>query len=134
VQASLDVLEEEPERVERLRSITRYVRGAYREMGLSIRDSETPIIPILVGEEMKAYLFAQDLFQHGVFALPAVYPAVPKGCAVIRTAYMSTHEDRHIDFVLEVIGKLTRKYDILSCKTEGRENMTEFEEVLSAVC
>jgi glycine C-acetyltransferase len=134
VQASLDVLEEEPERVERLRSITRYVRGAYREMGLSIRDSETPIIPILVGEEMKAYLFAQDLFQHGVFALPAVYPAVPKGGAVIRTAYMSTHEDRHIDFVLEVIGKLTRKYDIRCCQTEGRENVTGLEEVLSAVC
>jgi 8-amino-7-oxononanoate synthase len=112
VQASLDVLESEPDRVDRLRSITERVRRGYREIGLAVKDSESPIIPIYIGEEMTAYLFARELFEHGVFALPAVYPAVPKGNAVIRTAYMSTHEDRHIEFVLEVIEKLVRKYGI----------------------
>ncbi len=134
VQASLDVLEKEPERLERLRSITRRVRGAYREIGLNVRDSETPIIPIIVGEEMTAYLFARDLFENGVFALPAVYPAVPKGQAVIRTAFMSTHEDRHIDFVLEVISRLTRKYQIQDSDPEYADTMMSDADVLSAVC
>jgi glycine C-acetyltransferase len=110
VEASLDVLEREPERVERLRSITERVRRGYRELGLAVKDSETPIIPIHIGPEMMAHHFAKDLFEHGVFGLPAVYPAVPKGHAVIRTAFMSTHEERHIELVLDVIGRLARKY------------------------
>jgi 8-amino-7-oxononanoate synthase len=133
-QASLDVLEEEPERVERLRSITRRVRAGYREIGLRVRDSETPIIPIQVGSEMNAYHFARDLFEHGVFALPAVYPAVPKGQAVIRTAYMSTHEDRHIEFVLEVISKLACKYHLHSPELEGQETGMDAACVSLAAC
>ncbi len=133
VQASLDVLEAEPERVERLRSITQRVRNAYREIGLPVQDSETPIIPIRVGSEMNAYHLARDLFEHGVFALPAVYPAVPRGQAVIRTAYMSTHEDRHVDFVLEVIARLARKYNLHSSVLEEWDVETEATCVSSAV-
>lgn len=110
VEAGLDVLELEPERVERLRSITETVRQGYRELGLAVKDSGTPIIPVHIGPEMKAHHFARDLFESGVFALPAVYPAVPRGQAVIRTAFMSTHEEHHIERVLDVIGKLARKY------------------------
>jgi glycine C-acetyltransferase len=83
---------------------------------------------------MTAYLFARDLFENGVFALPAVYPAVPKGQAVIRTAFMSTHEDRHIDFVLEVISRLTRKYQIQDSDPEYADTMMSDAEVLSAAC
>ncbi len=112
VMACLDVLEEEPERVQRLREITRQVREGYRQIGFCTRNSGTPIIPVYIGEEEKAFCFAQDLFENGVFALPAVFPAVPKGQAVIRTAYMSTHEQRHIDFVLDTLEKLAKKYKI----------------------
>lgn len=134
VQAALDVLEREPDRVDRLRAITRRVRKAFRDMGLRVSDFETPIVPIHIGSEMTAYHFAQDLFRHGVFALPAVYPAVPRGGAVIRTAYMSTHEDRHIDFVLEVIEKLVRKHGIACGGLELREPVDEAERLASAVC
>jgi len=52
------------------------------------------------------------LFDAGVFALPAVYPAVPRGQAIIRTAYMSTHEPRHIERVLEVLSGLAHRHDL----------------------
>ena len=61
---------------------------------------------------MKAVLFSKDLFDQGIFALPALYPAVPKGQALIRTAFMSTHQDRQIDYILEVLQKLAKKYRI----------------------
>lgn len=117
----LDILEKEPERVEKLWEITAKVRKGYHDIGLYTGTSESPIIPIHIGNEEKAYLFASALFQNGVFALPAVYPAVPKGRAVIRTAFMSTHEDKHIDFVLDVMNKLAAEYGVRIQDAETEE-------------
>jgi glycine C-acetyltransferase len=114
VLACLKVIEREPERVDRLREITRRVRTAYQEIGLLTNGSPTPIIPIFIGAEEKAAVFAQDLFEQGVFALPAVFPAVPRGQALIRTAFMSTHTDSQINFVLEVLANLARKHRVLA--------------------
>ena len=72
----------------------------------------THIMPIHIGDEYKAVFFSKDLFDNGIFALPALYPAVPKGQALIRTAFMSTHQDRQIDYILEVLEKLAKKYRI----------------------
>jgi glycine C-acetyltransferase len=112
VLACLDVLEQEPERVSRLREISQRVRRGYRNIGLYVRESPTPVIPIYIGQDDKAYAFSHELFNSGVFALPAVFPAVPRGQAVVRTAFMSTHQDRQIDFVLEVVDRLARKFGI----------------------
>jgi len=121
VLACLDILDKEPERVERLRNIVQRVRAEYRRIGLYVRDSQTPIMPIYIGSEIKAHRFARDLFRRGVFAFPAVFPAVPKGQAVIRTAYMSTHEDKHIVRVLDVLDQLARKYRIRVSDLNGDE-------------
>ncbi len=112
VLACLDLLDEDPGRVTRLWEITRKVHQGYREIGVITRQSKTPIIPIYIGAEDKAFAFAKDMFDHGVFALPAIYPAVPRGQAVIRTAYMSTHKKSQIDYVLEVLAKLAKKHRI----------------------
>ena len=112
VLACLDLLGEDPGRVTRLWDITRRVHQGYREIGVITKQSKTPIIPIYIGAEDKAFVFAKDMFDHGVFALPAIYPAVPRGQAVIRTAYMSTHKKSQIDYVLEVIEKLAKKHHI----------------------
>ncbi len=61
------------------------------------------------------------MFDHGVFALPAIYPAVPRGQAVIRTAYMSTHKKSQIDYVLEVVEKLAKKHRIRACDIGASE-------------
>jgi glycine C-acetyltransferase len=107
--ASLEILEQEPERLERLHKNAQRARAGYREIGLPILDGETPIIPIPVGSEIRALYFARELLDNGIFALPAVYPAVPRGQAIIRTAFMATHEEHHIDFVLETLHRLSKK-------------------------
>ncbi|MBM4272913.1 MAG: pyridoxal phosphate-dependent aminotransferase family protein [Deltaproteobacteria bacterium] len=112
VLACLDILEREPERLHRLWEITRRVKRGYQEIGLIYSDAPSHIIPIHIGSEMKTVLFSKDLYDHGVFALPSIYPAVPKGKAVIRTAYMSTHQDSQVDHVLEVLANLAVKHRI----------------------
>ncbi len=112
VLASLTLIEQQPEMVERLMDITEKVRAGYAQIGLYVRNHGTPIIPIYIGQEIKAFAVTQELFDKGVYALPAIFPAVPKGQAVIRTAFMANHEPHHIDRVLEVIEDLANKYSI----------------------
>ncbi len=134
VLACLDIIEREPQRIDRLWEIVRRARQGYLEMGLISRNSQTPIIPIVIGEELKAYFFARDLFEHGIFALPAVFPAVPRKQAVIRTAYMSTHKDSQIDYVLEVLDKLAKKYRIRAAdQAEPALPMDEIDSVPSSL-
>jgi glycine C-acetyltransferase len=125
VLACLDILEQDPDRVPRLWEITRHVHAGYRDMGLVTRHSKTPIIPIYIGAEEKAFLFAREMFENGVFALPAIYPAVPRGQAVIRTAYMSTHKKGQIDYVLEVLERLAKKHRIRACDLAQPEPFLE---------
>jgi 8-amino-7-oxononanoate synthase len=125
VMTCLDILEEDPGRVTRLWDLTRQVYAGYREIGVITRNGKSPIIPIYIGGEEKAALFAKDLFENGVFALPAIYPAVPRGQAVIRTAFMSTHKKSQIDFVLEVMDRLARKHRIRACDLEQSEPPAE---------
>lgn len=108
----IEIMENEPDRVSRLWDVTRKVREGYKKLDLVYGTAESPVIPIHIGEEEKAYRFAATLFNEGVFALPAVFPAVPKGKALIRTAYMSTHEDRHIEKVMQVLDKLAGEFKI----------------------
>ena len=112
VLAVLDIIAQEPERIDRLKAISRRVYNGYKEIGLRVNHQPTHIMPIYIGDEIKAAFFSKDLFEHGIFALPALYPAVPKGQALIRTAFMSTHQDRQIDYIFEVLKKLAKKYRI----------------------
>jgi 8-amino-7-oxononanoate synthase len=129
VLACLDVLDEDPGRVTRLWDITRHVHQGYRDIGVITKHSKTPIIPIYMGAEDKAFAFAKDMFDHGVFALPAIYPAVPRGQAVIRTAFMSTHKKSQIDYVLEVIQKLAKKHRIRACDFGEPKSFLEGDEL-----
>lgn len=121
VLAVLDIIAQEPERIERLKVINRMVYDGYKAIGLRVNHQATHIMPIHIGDDIKAMRFSRDLFDHGIFALPALYPAVPKGQALIRTAYMSTHQDRQIDYILEVLEKLARKYLIQGSGQETEE-------------
>lgn len=112
VLAALDLIEEDPDMVTRLMKITEQVRAGYKEVGLYVANRSTPIIPIYIGQEIKAFAVTQDLFDQGVYALPAIFPAVPRGQAVIRTAFMSTHQPHQIERVLDVIQGLANKYSI----------------------
>jgi 8-amino-7-oxononanoate synthase len=113
VSAAVGIIENEPERIARLWKNTWKVHNGFKSMGFEIGPTETPIIPILVGEDMKAFTMAMMLQEEGVFANVAVSPAVASGKALIRTSYMATHTDEHIDKVLNAFEKVGRKLGVI---------------------
>lgn len=106
VLACLDVLEAEPERVERVNAIAARVRAELRAMGYNIGESETPIIPIIIGDMMKALEAWKIFFEAGIYLNVALPPSVPPELSLLRTSYMATHTDEQVDRVLEVFKKV----------------------------
>jgi len=113
VSAALDIIENEPERREKLWKNTTKMLMGFKELGFVVGPSQTPIIPVIVGENEKAFLMAMMLEKEGVFANVAVTPAVPNGKALIRTSYMATHTDEHLDIVLRAFEKVGKELGII---------------------
>ena len=109
---ALEIMREEPWRMEKLWENTRRMHAGFRQLGFHIGTTETPIVPILIGDEQKAFFFAQRLFDNGIFATPALYPAVRRGQAIIRTSYMATHTPQQLDYVLETFEKIASELRI----------------------
>lgn len=109
---ALQILKKEPELMEGLWKNTRKMHKGFKELGFQIGTTQTPIVPIVIGSEVKAFMFAQKLFEAGIFATPAVFPAVRYGEAIIRTSYMSTHTDQELDYVLETFARLGRELGV----------------------
>jgi 8-amino-7-oxononanoate synthase len=103
---ALEIMQKEPERMEQLWRNTRRMHEGFRQIGFKIGTTQTPIVPILIGSEAKAFQFTQRLYEEGVFATPAIYPAVRYGEAIVRTSYMATHTDDDLDQVLEIFERL----------------------------
>ena len=99
--AALRVLKEEPERPAWVLEKAGYMRRNLREMGFDIGNSVTPVVPIIIGDDEKTFLFWKMLFEAGVFVNPVISPAVPQGRQLLRTSYMATHTTEQLDFVLE---------------------------------
>lgn len=101
--AALEILEAEPQRVDRVNAIAEQMRNAYRAMGLDVGASATPIVPIIVGDTLEALKLWKALFEAGVYTNVAMPPAVPDGKSLLRTSYMATHKQEHMDQVLQVL-------------------------------
>lgn len=112
--AALDIIEAEPERREKLWKNARRAKKEYQALGFNVGHTETPIVPIVVGEDLECFAFWKDVFDAGVFTNPVISPAVPPGQAMIRTSYTATHTDEHIDRVVEVLAKIGRKRGLIS--------------------
>lgn len=89
-----------------------FVRKGFKELGFYTYNSETPIIPVFIGDDIKAMQVTAFLGEHGVFATPVISPAVPKGEALIRTSYMPTHTKGELTKVLEIFGKAKEVFQI----------------------
>ena len=113
VDAALDIIENEPERIQKLWANTWKMHKGFKSLGFEIGPSETPIIPILVGEDLKAFTMIRMLQEEGVFANVAVSPAVANGRSIIRTSYMATHTDEQLDKVLLAFEKVGRALGII---------------------
>jgi 8-amino-7-oxononanoate synthase len=114
VSAAIDIIDNEPERIERLWKNTRKMLEGLKDLGFQVGPSETPIIPVLVGDNETAFKMAMMLQEEGVFANVAVSPAVPEGKALIRTSYMATHTEEQLDRVLSAFEKSGRALGLIN--------------------
>jgi 8-amino-7-oxononanoate synthase len=110
---AIELIEREPERRKRLWENTHFMKKELAGMGYDTGASASPVIPIVVGEDMDAYTMTLRLQEEGVFANPVVSPAVPPGRAMIRTSYMATHTIEHLDRSLKALRKVGREMGIL---------------------
>ncbi|MBE0416229.1 MAG: pyridoxal phosphate-dependent aminotransferase family protein [Coriobacteriia bacterium] len=98
--AAFDVIDDEPERVERLHDVTRRYSEGLKSQGWDTMDSTTCVVPVLVGDEGETMDLTRMLFDRGIFVCPIVHPAVPRGMDRLRTCLMATHTDEDIDQAL----------------------------------
>jgi 8-amino-7-oxononanoate synthase len=111
--AALDIIKSEPERRERLWEITRRMHKEFRALGFNIGNSQTPIIPIYIGDDIKTFQFWKMLSDEGIFTNPIISPAVSPGSQLLRTSYTATHTDEQLDRVLEVFKKVGQKMGVI---------------------
>ena len=111
--AAFDVLEQEPERIEKLWANTRRFKAGLARLGFNTGSSETPITPILVGEADLAMRFSDRLFERGVFAQGIGYPTVAKGKARLRTIVTATHTEEELDRALSILGEVGRTLGVV---------------------
>ena len=112
--AALDIIDQEPDRRERLWHNTNKMMKAFKQMGFDTGVAETPIIPLMMGEMERAFMMWKVLNEGGVFANPVVPPAVPQGRCMIRTSYMATHTDEMLDRVLGIVEQAGKKLGVIS--------------------
>jgi len=114
VLATLEIIQKEPERRERLWKITEKMKAELEAMGYDTGATETPIIPVYIRNDEQAFLLWRLLRENGIFTNPVIYPAVPKGHALIRTSYSATHTDEELETVLECFEKCGKELGIIS--------------------
>ena len=113
VLAALEVIKSEPERRENLWANTRRLQDGFRQLGYDIGETETPIVPVLIGPLEKTFIFWRKLFDAGVFTNPVAPPAVPPSQCRLRTSLMATHSFDQIDFCLEQFASIGRELGVI---------------------
>ena len=106
--AALQVMKEEPERIQRVNQIGDYMRKGFNQLGFNTGNSQTPVVPVIIGDTMRTLVAWRLLFDAGVFVNPVISPGVPEGMELLRTSYMPTHTDEQLNRVLgtfEQVGK-----------------------------
>ncbi|MCM0646955.1 aminotransferase class I/II-fold pyridoxal phosphate-dependent enzyme [Clostridium swellfunianum] len=104
--AALDILQKEPERIKRLWDNAKFMKESFEAIGLPVGETRTPIVPIIAGEDFKAFKLTMMLLEEGVYVNPAVAPAVEPGCALLRTSYTPTHTKEQLEFALGAFEKV----------------------------
>jgi 8-amino-7-oxononanoate synthase len=110
---ALDVLQEEPWRVDLLQQNAETMRRELQLMGYDVGHSTTPVVPVRIGVEPVTILFWKCLLEEGVYTNPALFPAVPRDQGMLRTSYMATHEPEHLDKALSAFRTVGRMLGII---------------------
>ncbi|MCU7494325.1 MAG: aminotransferase class I/II-fold pyridoxal phosphate-dependent enzyme [Ignavibacteria bacterium] len=111
--AALEILIEEPERVDRVVRNANKVRSCLKDAGFNVIDSRTAIVPVLIGDDELTFKLGKMLFDDGVFVNVFIAPGVPQGRQMMRTSYMSTHEDEHLDYIIDAMKRNGKKLGII---------------------
>lgn len=110
---ALTIIEKEPERMHRLIANADKMRKGFKAMGFNVIDAQTAIVPVIIGDDIKTFTFWRHLYDAGVFVNAFVSPGVPPGMAMLRTSYMASHEDHHLNRILEVFGEIGKTLGVI---------------------
>ena len=111
--AALSIMRREPDRIERVNKIAERMRREYQNLGFDIGFSESPIIPIIIGDDTLTLQTWKKLFENGVFVNPVLSPATPPGRQLLRTSYMATHTEEQLDKVLVIFEKVGKELGLI---------------------
>lgn len=111
--AALRIMRSEPEHRETLWRNVTFIRRNLLSMGFDLLGSETPIVPVLAGDDETAIRFWKGLWAERIFTTPSLPPAVPQGMSLIRTSYNSAHSQEHLERVLDAFGKVGRALGVI---------------------
>lgn len=111
--AALDILSAEPERVTRLSNNANKMREGLKGLGFHVLDGVTPIVPVILGNDLLTFQFWRKLYDAGVFVNAFVPPGVPQNLSMLRTSYMATHEEKHLNRILEVFGDIGKEMGVI---------------------
>jgi 8-amino-7-oxononanoate synthase len=113
VLVALDIIENEPERVEMLWHVTERMRTGLNGLGFNTGQSQTPVIPVIIGDNIPTFMCWKALYDAGIYTNPVISPAVPQGMALLRTSYMATHTEEQIDRALSVFEQVGRQMGLI---------------------
>jgi len=113
VLASIEIMENEPERIKHLWDMTALALNGFKSAGFDTGKSETPIIPLFIRDDIKALQLTQNLLEDGIFVNPVVSPGVPKEDSLIRYSLMATHTKEQVEISIEKITKAAKAMGIL---------------------
>lgn len=102
ISKAIDIIEAEPERRQRLWENSRYLLERFKQMGCKIGPTQTPIIPIMIGDNEKTFMLWRMLFDNGIFSNPVISPAVPPNRTLIRVVVTASHTKEHLDRALDI--------------------------------
>jgi 7-keto-8-aminopelargonate synthetase-like enzyme len=108
---ALNIIEKEPERIKKLWENADFMKKGFKTLGLSVGNSQTPVVPVMTYEDYTTFKIARDLLDEGVYVNPVISPAVKPGHALLRTSYTATHTKEQLEFALSAFEKVFRNYN-----------------------
>jgi glycine C-acetyltransferase len=111
--AAVDYVEEHPELVEKLWANAEYFKSGIQDLGIDTGHTQTPIVPVMLGDVKLAKAFSAKLFEYGVFAMALGFPTVPRGAARIRVMNTAAHAQEDLDKGLEIFERVARELDVI---------------------
>lgn len=111
--AALDVIKEEPHRIDNLWDITNYSLNAFRANGFEIGHTQSPIIPLYIRDTEKTFVITKEIYDEGIFINPVIPPACSPDATLIRFSLMATHTREQVDIAIDKLTKVFKKYGVI---------------------